>query len=117
MTRSHAEQNNIQDMFRAVFAIQMTESESDDGRLTVTPPPSLALFPTLARTLVLQGQTNGLMNGSDGNIDFKPRKTNLKIENLFTIGIIPKNTRKTIARWYLDEPTELVDLLDDLSKL
>lgn len=109
--------NLLQDMFRAVFAIESTAPESDDGRLIVTPPPSLALFPSLAKTLILEGEPSKSDEMHDGQVNLKPRKTNLKLENLFTLGIIPKNTRKTIARWYLDEPTELIDLLEVMSKL
>lgn len=108
-------------MFRAIFAIESTDSESTDGHLTVSPPPSLAVFPALAKTLVPVG-TDGkpvdvMTPGPDGKLDLKPQRSNLTRENLFTLGIIPNASRKTIARWYLDEPEHLLSLLEELSQL
>jgi hypothetical protein len=103
-------------MFRAVFAIESTEADAKDGRLMVTPPPSLALFPALAQAL---GSTNGdaVKAESNGPTELLPQHTNLTRDDLFSLAIIPPASRKTIARWYLAEPHELVDFLERLSKL
>lgn len=130
---------HIQDMFRAVFAIETNE---ENGSLVVTPPPSLTLFPSLAKTLdpgsiVTQQdqddqssalpsstepskQVNG-SNGVDGStstgkLTILPKPSKLRRESVFTIGVIPHGTRKTIAKWHLDEPSELLELLEVLAE-
>ena len=97
-----------EDMFRAVFAIESTAT-AESNVLTVTPPPSLALFPSLAKTLHVPKVEK------DGEIELEPQQSKFVAENLFTIGIIPSATRKTIAKWHLDEPTDLLEILAKLA--
>merc|ERR1712093_329402 len=122
-----------EDMFRAVFAI---ESNEENGSLVVTPPPSLTLFPSLAKTMnpaaisaaVEDTQEELDVNGDDsfvapaatkagaGAKKILPKPTKLERDGIFTIGIIPHGSRKTIAKWHLDEPHELLDLLEVLAQ-
>lgn len=100
-----------EDMFRAIFAIESTASVYSN-ELTVNAPPSLSLFPSLAKTLDVPK-----VEGEDGQVKLEPQKSKFILDNLFTIGIIPAASRKTVAKWYLDEPSELLDILAKLTQL
>ena len=99
-----------EDMFRAVFSIEATAT-AENSVLTVTPPPSLSFFPSLAKTLAVPK-----VEKQDGQVELEPQQSKFVAENLFTIGIIPAASRKTIAKWHLDEPAELLDILATLAK-
>jgi len=112
-----------EDMFRAVFAIESTDQ---NGTLTVTPPPSLTVFSSLAKTLDPKViNSTGAASTSDGGsiatmqndkLELLPMPSNLKSENVFTVGIIPNAARKTIAKWHLDEPADLLEILEVLAQ-
>lgn len=103
-----------EDMFRAVFAIESTGTAAGDRPLIVTPPPSLSLFPSLAKQLVPDAvQSNGAGEGAE-KVVLEPVSSKYVAENLFTVAVIPSASRKTIANWYIDEP---VDFLEVLAKL
>jgi hypothetical protein len=119
---------NAQDMFRAIFAIEATVDHGDGKTLLVTPPPSLEIYPSLAETIVTpnleKGEADGGL-GSDGLpegakenlIKLHPLKSHLTAQNMFTIGVIPNAQRRTIAKWVVDEPHDVLQLLEKLSSV
>lgn len=118
-----------QDMFRAIYTIEATVDQGDGKTLLVTPPPSLEVYPSLAKTLVgVDGDQGQPEKGGLGLEDAKlpsgeqkkavklqALKSNLKRDSIFTIGVIPNASRNTIAKWHVDEPHEILELLEQFS--
>lgn len=116
-------------MFRAIYTIEASVDQEDGKTLLVTPPPSLEVYPSLAKTLVnVDGEKAQPEKGGLGLEDQKlpageqkktPKlpalKSNLKRDSIFTIGVIPNASRNTIAKWHVDEPHEILELLEQLS--
>lgn len=121
----------VQDMFRAIYTIEATVDKDDSKSLLVTPPPSLEVYPSLAKTLgAVQGEKGHLEEGSVGVTETKlppgeeektvklpPLKSHLRRETIFTVGVIPNATRGTIAKWVVDEPHNILELLEKLSTI
>ena len=114
-----------EDMFRAIFAIEAT-AQASEPTLVVTPPPSLSLFPSLAQTLTIPLGVTGveavespsspaMQVHNDGQVQLKAQKSRFTVDNLFSIAVIPAGSRKTIARWLLSEPADLLEVLAQLA--
>ena len=118
-----------EDMFRAIFGIESSEANDEDGRLWVTPPPSLSLFPSLASTITipdnpvirqhrrLSTPLTDSVPGTLGANALRPLKSYFTPDSLFSIAIIPPAARKTIARWHLEEPSDLLRVLEQCSTI
>lgn len=118
-----------EDMFRAIYTVEATVDQDDGTTLLVTPPPSLEVYPSLAKTLAaVDGETAQPEKGGIGLEDQKlppgeqkkapklqPLKSNLERDSIFTIGVIPNASRNTIAKWHVDEPHEILELLEQLT--
>lgn len=118
-------------MFRAIYTIEATVDKDDGKTLLVTPPPSLEVYPSLAKTLAaVPGEEGHVDQGSVGvndtqlppgeegkSVKLKPLKSHLRRDTIFTIGVIPNASRGTIAKWHVDEPHEILELLKKLSTL
>lgn len=118
-------------MFRAIYTIEATVDEKDGKTLLVTPPPSLEVYPSLAKTLVgVDGKKGQPEKGGIGleddqlppdeekkTVKLEPLKSNLQRDSIFTIGVIPNASRGTIAKWHVDEPHEILELLEKLSSV
>jgi len=97
----------------------------------VTPPPSLEVYPSLAKTLTgVEGERGQVEESGVGLERHKlpskeekktPKlpalKSNLKRDTIFTIGVIPAASRNTIAKWLVDEPHDVLELLEQLSSI
>lgn len=115
-------------MFRAIYTIEATVDKGDGESLLVTPPPSLEVYPSLAKTLAPvqgeKGEADDLSAGvqsppgeKDTAPKLRPLKSHLQRDTIFTIGVIPNASRGTIAKWHVDEPHDILELLEKLSTL
>lgn len=114
-------------MFRAIYTIEATVDQQDGKTLLVTPPPSLEVYPSLAKSLIgveaKKSDAEKVKNPLDDDlppveekkVKLQALKSNLKSDTIFTIGVIPNASRGTIAKWHVDEPSDVLELLEQLS--
>lgn len=87
------------------------------------------MYPSLAKTLTgVEGEKGQVEQSGVGLEKHKlpsdedkktPKlqalKSNLKRDTIFTIGVIPAASRNTVAKWLVDEPHDVLELLEQLS--